>query len=160
MPIADQELWGIILAAGEGKRLQQFLARHYRSVRPKQFSISEEATKMPVLHSVTQKAEWINGILGLWLIVAAFIRFGHAINLANNTIVGLVVAITAATIVKQKPWQGWLTLIVGVWMIIAGFITSLVDATGYMYNDLISGIIITIGGFASRATPQSHEKVA
>jgi hypothetical protein len=102
---------------------------------------------------------WTNAVLGLWLMVAAFLGLGPTVNLWDNLIVGIVVAIASLTILKEKPWQAWLALILGVWMIIAAFIPSLVDGTGYIYNDLISGIIIAIAGFA--AFGQSHqEKVA
>ncbi|MGB9592031.1 MAG: SPW repeat domain-containing protein [Candidatus Kryptoniota bacterium] len=99
---------------------------------------------------------WTNAVLGLWLMVAAFLGFGPTANLWDNLIVGLVVAIASVTILKQKPWQAWLALIFGVWMIIAAFIPSLVDGTGYLYNDLTSGLIIAIAGFASFG--QSHQQ--
>jgi len=102
---------------------------------------------------------WVNGILGLWLIVAAFLGFGATANLWNDLIVGLVVAIVSLTILKEKPWQAWLALILGVWMIIAAFIPSLVSGSGYIYNDVISGLIIAIAGFAALGKSQV-QKVA
>jgi hypothetical protein len=92
---------------------------------------------------------WTNGILGLWLILAAFLGFGPTANLANNLIVGALVGITASTALKGKPGQSWSALVFAVWMIVAAFIPSLVDGAGYLYNDLISGLVITIAGFAS-----------
>jgi hypothetical protein len=35
----------------------------------------------------------LNGILGLWLVVAAFLNFGASVNLWNYLIVGVLVAI-------------------------------------------------------------------
>ncbi|MCL5021170.1 MAG: hypothetical protein M1339_05830 [Bacteroidetes bacterium] len=92
---------------------------------------------------------WTNAILGLWFLLAAFLGFGPSANLWDNLIVGLVVAITSVTILKDKPWQAWLALVFSLWMIIAAFIPSMVGGAGYVYNDIISGIIIAIAGFAS-----------
>jgi uncharacterized RDD family membrane protein YckC len=92
---------------------------------------------------------WTNSILGLWLIIVAFLGFGPSGNLWNDLVVGLIVAVTSLTILKEKPWQGWLAVIFGAWMIIAAFVPTLIDGTGYVYNDFISGIIIAIAGFAS-----------
>ncbi|MFO7853505.1 MAG: SPW repeat domain-containing protein [Bacteroidota bacterium] len=92
---------------------------------------------------------WVNGILGLWLMVAAFLGFSPTVNLWNNLVVGLIVAIVGYTFVKQKPWQAWVCMVFGVWMIIAAFIPSLTSGQGYLWNDLISGLIIAIGGFGA-----------
>lgn len=100
---------------------------------------------------------WTNGILGLWLILAAFLGFGPTANLVDNLIVGALVGITASTALKAKPSQSWTALIFAVWMIVAAFIPSLIDGAGYLYNDLIAGIIITIAGFASFGHAQQHK---
>ena len=92
---------------------------------------------------------WTNAVLGLWFVVAAFLGFSPSANLWDNLVIGLFVAATSLTILKDKPWQAWLAAIFGVWMIVAAFVPSLVDGSGYVYNDLISGIIIAIAGFAS-----------
>lgn len=92
---------------------------------------------------------WSNGILGLWLLAAAFLGFGPSANLWDNLIVGLAVLAISATILKERPWQAWLALIFGAWMVVAAFVPSMIVGTGYVYNDLISGIIIAIAGFAA-----------
>lgn len=90
---------------------------------------------------------WTIAILGLWLITAAFLKFGSTANLWNNLLVGIVVAIIGYTIIKQKKWQSWTCMLMGIWMIIAAFIPSLKIDQGYLWNDVISGTIIAIGGF-------------
>lgn len=97
---------------------------------------------------------WTNGILGLWIVLAAFLGFNPTANLWDDLILGLAIFITSVTILKDKPWQAWLALVFGVWMMVAAFIPSLIDGTGYIYNDLISGLIIAIAGFASLGTSQ------
>ena len=92
---------------------------------------------------------WTVGILGLWLLIAAFLNFTAKGNMWDNLIVGIIVAVVALFMIKPKPWQGWLSLIVGIWLIIAAFITSLQAHTANMWNDAISGILLMIGGFGA-----------
>ncbi len=92
---------------------------------------------------------WTNAILGIWLISAAFLGLDPAVGIWNDLIAGAVVVISSLTILKVREWQGWLAMVFGAWMIIAAFIPSLTGGIGYVYNDLISGLIITIAGFAS-----------
>ena len=92
---------------------------------------------------------WINGILGLWLILAAFLNFSTVGNLWDNLIVGAIVIIVGFLMVSKKSWQGWLSVIMGVWLAIAAFIPGLQAHTGNLWNDLISGIIVAIAGFAA-----------
>ncbi len=95
------------------------------------------------------RQSWTNAILGIWLIVAAFLDLHPAMNLWDDLVVGLVVVVTSRTLVRDKPWQGWLATVFGGWLTIAAFIPALTGGAGYSYNDLISGLIITITGFAS-----------
>lgn len=95
------------------------------------------------------RQSWTNAILGIWLTTAAFLSLAPSVNLWNDLIVGSIVSVTSVTITKDRPWQGWLALVFGGWSIISAFIPSLTGGTGYMYNDLISGLIIIIAGFAS-----------
>lgn len=92
---------------------------------------------------------WVNGILGIWLVIAAFLNFAPTGNMWDNLIVGIIVGILGFTMVKVKPWQGWLAGIVGIWLIIAAFIPGLQAHTGNLWNDLISGILVIIAGFGA-----------
>ncbi len=99
---------------------------------------------------------WTNAILGIWLTSAAFLGLDPVLSIWNDLIVGVVVAISSLTIMKERQWQGWLAMVFGAWMIIAVFIRPLTGGIGYVYNDLISGLIITIAGFASMG--RRHEE--
>jgi sulfite exporter TauE/SafE len=93
---------------------------------------------------------WVNGILGLWLIVTAFLGFGSSGNLWNDLIVGIIVAILGYSITKPKGWQGWIAFILGLWLIIVGlFIGGLRVGGGALWNNLIVGIIVAITGFGA-----------
>ena len=92
-------------------------------------------------------AAWVNGVLGIWLIIAAFIRSNPTFGLWNNLIIGILVAIFALLYIGKGRWQGWLSLILGLWIIISGLIPQLRSGNAYFWNNLIAGILIAIGGF-------------
>ncbi len=92
---------------------------------------------------------WTNGIIGVWLFIAAFLSFTPQGNMWNLLIIGIVAAIVGFTMVKEKPWQAWLTGIVGIWLIIAAFIPGLTMQLGNEWNAIISGILLMIGGFSA-----------
>ncbi len=92
---------------------------------------------------------WTNGILGLWIFIAAFLNFAPKGNLWNDLIVGIIAAYVGYLMVKPKPWQGWLGVIVGIWLIIAAFIPALQGGAGNLWNDVISGVLLMVAGFGA-----------
>ncbi len=92
---------------------------------------------------------WVNGLIGVYIFIVAFIGFGTTGNLWNDIIVGVVAAGVAFSMIKDKPWQGWLGAIVGIWLIIAAFIPSLLTFTGNEWNLIISGVLLMIAGFGA-----------
>jgi len=92
---------------------------------------------------------WTNGIIGLWLFIAAFLPFSATGNLWDNLIVGVIAGIAGYTMIKEKNWQGWTAGILGIWLIIAAFIPELVSHTGNMWNAGIVGILLMIAGFGA-----------
>lgn len=97
---------------------------------------------------------WTNGILGIWLFLAAFFNFSSTGNIWDDVVVGIIAAIAGFAMTNEKPWQGWLSGIVGIWLIIAAFIPSLVTGAGNQWNAVISGILLMIGGFAALGNAQ------
>jgi len=92
---------------------------------------------------------WTNGILGTWLVIAAFLNFTPTGNMWNNLIVGIIVAIVGFAMIKEKGWQGWTSGILGLWLIVAAFIPALKEQTPNLWNDLITGLIVAIAGYAA-----------
>lgn len=92
---------------------------------------------------------WINGILGVYLFIVAFIGYGETGNMWNSLIVGIIAAIAGFLMVKEKPWEGWICGIVGVWLIIAAFIPSVVGTTANTLSWILSGLLLMISGFAA-----------
>lgn len=92
---------------------------------------------------------WTSALLGIWLIIAAFLKLGDAFVLWDNLIVGILVAIAGFAMIKVKSWQGWTAGILGLWLIVAAFIPSLRVYSFNLWNDLIVGILVAIAGFAA-----------
>ena len=97
----------------------------------------------------TNTKAWINGLLGTWLILAAFLNFAPKANLWDNLIVGVIVGYLGFAMIKEKTWQGWTAGIVGIWLIIAAFVPVLQATAGNMWNDLFSGLVVAIAGYAA-----------
>jgi uncharacterized membrane protein len=88
---------------------------------------------------------WINAILGLWFIVAAFVIPGSkTANMTNNLITGIILVILGVwAAVRYKGWKNWIVAIIGAWMIVSGFwFPSSYVAT--VANDIIAGAVIII----------------
>jgi len=88
---------------------------------------------------------WVNAILGLWFIVAAFIIAGSkTANITSNLIAGIILVILGIwASVRYKGWKNWVVALIGVWMIISGFwFPSHYIAT--VGNDIVAGAVIII----------------
>ena len=92
---------------------------------------------------------WTNGIIGLWLFIAAFLNFSSSGNMWDDLIVGVITAVVGFSMAKVKPWQGWLTGLVGLWLLISLFVPSLLNGLGNEWNAIISGILLMVGGFGA-----------
>ncbi len=99
---------------------------------------------------------WTNGILGIWLFIAAFLNFGPTGNMWDNLIVGVIVAVAGFTMLKEANWEGWLSGVLGIWLIIAAFIPVLQQNAGNLWNGIIVGILLMVAGFAALAVGHSH----
>jgi len=92
-------------------------------------------------------ANWVNLVLGIWLIVAGFVLKTppKTANFWNDLIVGIIVAILAYISTTTKRVICWINVVLGIWLIIAAFLPSIVGTkTGNLWNDLIVGIVVLI----------------
>ena len=90
---------------------------------------------------------WTNGLLGIWLLIAAFLPLSPKGNMWDDLIVGVITAIAGFAIIKEKSWQGWTAGILGIWLLVAAFVPQLQAHAGNMWNGLIVGILLMIAGF-------------
>lgn len=101
----------------------------------------------------TNSKRWTLGILGVWLLVAAFLDMGTTANLWNNVIVGGLVALVSLMGREKGGWD-WAAGLVALWLIVAGFIPAFLSGPGLIWNNLIVGALIATAGFfaSSRQT--------
>lgn len=83
---------------------------------------------------------WVNGILGLWLILSGIISgLQHPV---NYIIVGVVVAALGFWSATQR-WQGWVDGVLGLWLIVSGIITTLMLPV----NSIVVGLVVAVMSF-------------
>ena len=85
-------------------------------------------------------------ILGLWLLVSAFLGFGPNSSAWNYFIVGIAVVCASFFLVHGKPQQSWIAGILGFWLIIVAIAPFLESGIGIYLNNIIVGLLITVTG--------------
>ncbi len=94
---------------------------------------------------------WVVGILGIWMIVAAFLTFASATVMWHNLIIGLVVGIAGYNMIEKLQWQSWVSMIVGLWLVISAFMPEMRIGEAFLWNALITGILLAVSGFGTIA---------
>jgi len=94
--------------------------------------------------------ELINGLLGIWLVLAALV--GLAGNMPTLVITGAIIAILGfwAASVRNWGWLHWLVGILGLWTIVISFLGITGDALGWTVG--ITGVVIAILAFWGSAS--------
>jgi hypothetical protein len=87
-------------------------------------------------------------IIGLWLLVPAFLGFGPNSFAWNYFIVGIVVVSASFFLIRGEPQQSWIAGILGFWLIIVAIAPFLVSGIGVYLNNIIVGLLITVTGLA------------
>jgi hypothetical protein len=94
---------------------------------------------------------WINFVLGLWLIVAAFALSSTARPVMTEEIIlGVIIAcLAAASAVRPSPILSWLVAIAGLWTLVAPMVMNYGTLRASRGNDLIVGIVVLALGVVS-----------
>jgi len=100
---------------------------------------------------------WINFILGLWLIVAAFVfSTGASAVMAEEIVLGIIIAVLAyASALRPNPVVSWLVAIAGLWTLIAPSVIQYGMRSTSKANDVVVGVIVLVLGFANAVYRQS-----
>lgn len=97
---------------------------------------------------------WVNGVLGLWTIMASFAVTGSSYaTRVNSIIVGIIVAVLGFSAARATKWKGTVNGILGIWLVIAGIAFSANQRFSF-WNYLITGILITAIAFSSVGRPE------
>lgn len=94
---------------------------------------------------------WVNLILGIWLIFSPSIlpydahARGAALMQWNQLVVGLAVTVfSALALFKVKPWEEWLNFVLGAWLFFSPWVFSFPNSSILMWNNLIVGLLIAV----------------
>ncbi len=101
---------------------------------------------------------WINVILGLWLIVAAFVlSVGTARVMADEIALGIAIAVLAyaAAMSAANAVISWCVVIAGLWTLIAPSVIAYGPLRASKINDVIVGIVVLVLAFANAVFRES-----
>lgn len=103
-------------------------------------------------------ASGLNVILGIWLIISAFVLAATAAAFWNSLLVGIFVLILAATrmsrpTVSTKP-LGWTNAVVGIWLILAPFVLGYVTQAA-TWNSIAVGVLLLVFAAWSASLPRT-----
>ncbi|HEX8011494.1 MAG TPA: SPW repeat protein [Casimicrobiaceae bacterium] len=110
--------------------------------------------------------DWLNLVLGAWLILAPLAGVGSLTDIAAwNAYIGggLVVIFSVWALARSKEqWEEWVNLILGVWLIFAPFALGFSNQAVPMWNQVIVGLVIGIDAAWAiverrRPAPMQHQ---
>lgn len=92
---------------------------------------------------------WINGSLGLWLIIIAFLQMKNVDCVLNNLFIGIISAIVGWLMKEIRPWQGWSSIVLGGWLIVTLSISDILIGRYHQWNLSFVGVLLAISGFTA-----------
>ncbi len=92
---------------------------------------------------------WINGSIGLWLIVSGFLDLTLPECQLNNLIVGGMLILNGWSMKSYRKWAAGFAAIMGIWVIVCALFPYFLRGAGCLWNDVICGLIISMVGFTS-----------
>jgi len=96
--------------------------------------------------------------LGTWLIFSDLAIFSSLWIRLNNLVVGALAVIIGAAMMNKKLWLGWITVILGYWLVLSIFIPCTAEGKPCIWNSLIVGILLVLGGLSIRAMKLSKSE--
>lgn len=105
--------------------------------------------------------DWVNLLLGLWLIVSpwalAFSNNGAA--LWNALIVGAIfVVLSLLALSDAQPWEEWSELVVALWLLVSPWVLGFSGLSAAMWNAVI--VAVLVGVLAYTAASQQPTQAA
>lgn len=89
--------------------------------------------------------DWLNLVLGLWLLTAPFFGMGAATGTAawDGYIFGTIIAVLSGWALYQpRAWEEWSNLVLGLWLIAAPFALGFTTETAAMWNHIVVGLVV------------------
>jgi len=100
---------------------------------------------------------WINFVLGLWLIVAAFVlSAGTGPIMAEEIALGVIIAVFAyLSAVRPSSVVSWIVVLAGLWTLLGPSIIGYGAMHASRANDVVVGIVVLVLGFANAVFRES-----
>lgn len=89
--------------------------------------------------------DWLNLLLGIWLVVAPLIGIGAMGGLAawNAYLFGaIIIVFSVAALNEPHGWEEWTNLVVGLWLIAAPFALGFSAQVGPTWNHIGVGAVV------------------
>jgi len=106
-----------------------------------------------------QIVRWINGILGLWVALAAFLGFGPVGNLWNDMAAGVVIVAFGLIFTQGSRVRGWTVAVLGGWLLVSALAEGLLEPPGLLWNNLIVGLGTAYAAFLPSATGRAITEI-
>lgn len=108
--------------------------------------------------SQIRTASGLNVVLGLWLVISAFILAATGAAFWNSLLVGIFVLILAGMRVSRptvstKP-LGWTNAVVSIWLIVAPFVLAYVSVAA-TWNSIAVGVLLLVFAAWSASLPRT-----
>ena len=91
--------------------------------------------------------DWLSLVLGIWLIVSAWVigrGAGNAL-ISNAYIMGLALAAFAImALVAFQLWEEWVTLVLGAWLLVSPWFLGFNAGSVLTWNTVLIGIVVTV----------------
>ncbi len=87
-------------------------------------------------------------LFGLWLLLAPFVEMDIASIKVNNALIGAIISTIGLYSINRKSCLRWLAVIAGIWMLFVGATPWFTEGNPYIWNNILSGLLITICGLA------------
>ena len=108
-----------------------------------------------------KSSSWVDVIVGIWLIIAAFALPHVAAATASDFVIGILLIAFSFWMLSSVQTQvpAVLNILCGIWLIIAPFVLAY-RAAGPTWNDVVCGIIALIAAAAAMRTVPRTRTVA
>ena len=91
----------------------------------------------------------IVGLLGMWLIAAAFLVPPGPIAVYNNWLVGLIAANVAIGFAGNRRWERPLAGAAAIWLFISGFVPPVLSGQPFLVNELAVGVVLVASAISA-----------
>ncbi len=99
---------------------------------------------------------WMNEALGVWLALAPAVSLSVPSARLNNLLTGTMAAVVSAY-TPEKTGEARLGVIAGAWLAIASSFKFFVVGDGYLWNNVISGLLIFTSGYLAQGNPPARK---